>query len=1122
MHFGFEIVTVAGRYCSILTFPVFLAIVLSGTLAPENVCAKEQIVKPEMRFESIPHRMTSNHVSNIHEDSRGFLWMGGSSGLNRYDGVGFRMYESGSDPHSLADNIVGDIYEDSSGELWVAGRDLMSKYCYKTDRFARYQLPANDEGSASRRLRRITEDSSGTLWVSGGSHGLYYFDAEQDTFMQYQPLKTHDINTVFITEDNIIWATTEDHGLQKIDPSTGDITSWKHDPDDPHSLSSNNLNHVVKDSQGTFWVGSRNRGVNRMITHDDGSLSFKGYYNQPGKPDVLFNNYVYNMYVGRDGTLWLANDNGGIHRYDPEHDMFHHYTSDPDDPFSLSHESVSSVYQDSSGRIWVGTAMAGVNVHDPFAFKFRNYHTASQFTNRLSSNVIRDFQESIDGNLWVATDGGGLNFMDLQNEAFHSYRHDPGSGQSIQSDAVLGLERDHKDRLWVSTYNGGLDVLEDKEEETFSTFEDKYGLDEKVINNSFGVHFDEEHPYIWIAEFRVGVIRYHLETGELDVFQPDSDNSGSLSSAHILYIFEDSSNNIWFGSLRGLSKIASEDKKEGVFRTFLPDDENSQSIPGANVWQIAEDHEGSIWAATEKGLVKYLPDSDSFLVYNKEDGFPSNEIRSVTVDNNGDLWVGSIEGLTHFQPETGAVVNYSEKDGLQGYEFSRYAAEKLSDGQLAFGGANGMNLFYPDSIKTNPYIPPVYITDFKIFNEPVGVDRPDSPLDRHVMTTDTITLSHRDNVMTFEFIALNYTRPEQNSYAYMLEGFDSDWNYIGNQRSATYTNLDPGSYTFRVKASNNDNIWNEDGAYVELVIVPPFWQTAWFYSASVVTMIIVVIAGFRIKVNRIRKRNTELERQVSERTSELQKSNELLNAEIAEKNKVYSILAHDLRNPFMSIIGYAEYLHEKFEKDKDKENRQISTVILKAAENVYRLLENLFEWASSRDQTTRIVKEPFDVTQVIDECIETARLSADLKKIRLKKSVQPGLNALADRNMIQTVLRNLVTNAIKFSNKESVVTVEAADEGDEIIFKVIDNGIGMSGEEKGKIFSAASGYRKNGTNGEKGSGFGLMVCKDFIEQNGGSISVQSQKGEGSTFIFTLSKADSGTRKAGRKNIESAG
>ena len=1107
MSFCYEFLGGVWRYCSTIPISVLLAAALVGTVPTETVRAQERPPKPEMRFEKISHRMTSNHVSNILEDSRGFLWTGGSSGLNRYDGVGFRMYQNSPEPYSLADNIVGDIFEDSQGRLWIAGRDLMSQYCYETDRFFRYQLPVNENGSTTRRLRGITEDSEGTLWASGGSNGLYYFDAEQDRFKQYHPLKTHDINTILVSEDDKVWAVTDGHGLHKIDPETGNITTWRHDPDDPESLSSDNLNHIVRDRQGNIWIGTRDKGVNRMILNDDGTLSFDKYFNQPGKPDVLSNNYIYNMYVDREGTLWLANDNGGLHRYDREHDVFHHYTSDPDNPYSLSHKSISSIYQDSNGRIWVGTAMAGLNVHDPFAFKFRHYHTTSQFTNRLSSDVIRDFQESTDGNVWVATDGGGLNYMDRQSEAFHTYRHDSESGHTIQSDAVLGLTRDHSERLWVSTYNGGLDVLIDKDHGTFISFEEKFGFNEKIISNSFGAHFDREKPYVWIAEFRVGLIRYHLESGEIEEFRPDSDSPTSLSSAHILYVFEDSRNNIWFASLSGLSKLSSEHKEKGSFRTYLPEKGNPNSIPGTSVWQVTEDHEGRIWIATEKGLAKYLPDTDNFRVYNKEDGFPSNEIRSVVVDDNGDLWVGSIEGLTHFQPETANIVNYSEQDGLQGYEFSRYAAEKLSDGQLAVGGASGMNLFYPDSIRTNPYVPPVFITDFKLFNESVNVGQPDTPLDRHVMTADTITLSHRDDVMTFDFIALNYTRPEQNNYAYMMEGFESDWTYVGNQRSATYTNLDPGSYTFRVKASNNDNIWNEQGAMIRLIIVPPFWQTAWFYSAVGALLIVIVLAGFRIKVKSIRKRNAELEEQVSERTSELQKSNELLNAEIAEKNKVYSILAHDLRNPFMSIIGYAEYQTEKFEHDKDKENLQISKVILDAAQNAYRLLENLFEWASSRNQDTQTVKEPVHVEAVIDESIKTAKLSADLKKIKLEKNVRSGLYAMADENMLLTILRNLVTNAVKFSNEKSEVKIEAKEEGNKVTFKVIDNGIGMTSEEKKNIFTAISGNKKRGTKGEKGSGFGLMVCRDFVDQNGGSIWVESRKDEGSTFIFTLGKAE---------------
>ncbi len=1068
--------------------------------------AGHPVEKPELRFQQIPHRMSGNHVSAIQEDSFGFLWVGTHSGLNRYDGIRFHMYLSTSDTNTVNDNLISEIYEDRHSTLWVSGRDAMSRYRRETDDFVRYHLPPGPGDGLYRRVRMLTEDSQGTLWAAGGRNGLYFYDREKDQFIPYVPLLTYDINAIAIDDENIIWAATEDHGLQKIDPETGDITSWRNDPDDPRSLSSDQTDAIALDHDGRLWVGSRNGGVNRVEVHEDNTLSFTRYMNEPGRPDVLGNNHVYTMYVDRQGVLWVGNENGGLHRYDRQLDRFHHYTYNPEDPYSLTFASISHLHQDRDGRLWVGTGMTGLNVLDRYNFKFRHHHTESSFSNRLNNNVIRDFLEDESGDIWIATDGGGLNVMDRQNGHFHAFQHQPDDPHSIRSDAVMSLTKDHEGRIWTSTYHGGLDLLTDEENGTFVSFEDKFDLPEKIIANPFDAHFDREHPYLWITEFRHGVTRYNLETGEIRHFTSDPDDPASLSTNFMLHIFEDSSHNIWFSGLHGISILTPEHKREGIFRSYNTYNDTPDGLPPAVTRQITEDPQGRIWITTEDGLVKYRPETDDFRVFGPEDGLPEIELRSIAADDNGHLWIGSVDGLFRYRPDDGHFIRFSEHDGLQGYEFTRGGAYKLKSGELLFGGMNGFNEFHPDSVRMNPHLPPVYITGFRLFNEPVDFDDPDSPLDRHVMTVDTITLSHRQNVITFDYVALNYTRAEQNRYAYMMEGFESGWNYVGGQRNATYTNLDPGTYRFRVKGSNNDGVWNEEGAALTLVIVPPFWQTNLFYAGITAFIVLIILSGHGFRIRNIRLHYQQLEQEVAQRTGDLQKSNEELNREIAEKNKIYSVLAHDLRNPFMTIIGYSEYLNEKYNDSEDPEDRQISAAILKASRSTFQLLENMLEWAGSRSKLQKINREPVALQELVNQALSTTQLLAETKNISLINRVNNTLQVQADKNMIQTVLRNLITNAIKFTSESTNVTLSAKEEPDRVVVFVTDQGIGISPEDQQQIFSLKAENRRSGTHGEKGSGFGLMLCRDFITQNGGEIWVESEQDKGSTFCFTLEKA----------------
>lgn len=1089
-------------FCGILAIVLF-----AGGGGLNNLSGKELMRgdddKPDLRFEKIHHGVASSQITSILHDSYGFLWVGTNSGVNRYNGVEFDIYKRSEESNSLADNRVGDIYEDQDRNLWIGGRGVISRYQRETDDFASYELSGLPDSiaSASTDVGTILEDERGTIWAAGGANGLYYYDAANDSFTAYEPLTTHNITSVLPGEGPLLWLTTEQSGLQKINVDTEEVTSYHH-----HPTEVTNKTDIVRDHEGDIWIISLQNGVSKVLVKDDGEVIFKQYKNLPGQPKVLGNNLTYVIYVDREGRLWVGNDNGGLHLYDRENDRFHHYDSDPDDPRTLSQNSITEIYQDRNHRLWVGTSFSGLNVMDPNAFKFKHYHTTSRLSNRLSNNIIRGFEEEENGNIWIATDGGGLNYFDRNSGYFSAYRHDPEDPLSIQSDAVILVEKDSLGTLWVGSYNGGLDLMTDPASGRFVSFQDTFDLQGSSVEYPFDVHFDREHPWIWIAEFHDGIYRYNIETGEFERFGPVPGDHNSLSSNYVIQIFEDSNHNIWFSTNNGLNLVSPENKKEGIFHRFLPEEDDPESLPGRDVRQVIEDSIGRIWIVTEYGLARYNAETGGFQTYDASDGLPVNELRSIIEDDNGDFWIGTVQGLSHFDPEEETFVNYSEEDGLQGEEFSRFASYKLNTGELLFGGMNGFNLFYPDEISINPHTPPVYITDFKLFNKPVSVEDPDSPLDKHMMVTDTIVLPYSQNVLSFDFIALNFTWAEQNQYAYMMEGFETDWNYVGFQRNATYTNLNPGTYRFQVKASNNDGVWNEEGAMVTLEIIPPFWQTAWFYLATGIVLILLVSIGFRIKVTGMRRQNRLLEETVKERTSELRESNEQLNKHIAEKNKVYSVLAHDLRSPFMSMIGFSEYLRDKFKEGNNKEDLKIMNSILHAAQSTYNLLENLLHWSETNNNKREVQKEHLDLNKLVNQAISTAELQAGLKEITVENPSDGQVHVLANRNMIQTVLRNLITNAIKFSHKKGKVSISIEENGEQVVTSVIDQGTGMKEEDKEQLFTSVSSNGREGTMGEKGSGFGLMMCKEFVNRNGGKIWISSEVGKGSKFSFSLKKA----------------
>ena len=1094
--------------CSALS--IIMMIILPGAAAGNSADNR-----PDLSFHRIHEGMTGNQVTDILQDIHGFIWVGTDSGLNRYNGIGFDTYtrESGND-NSLSDNYVGNLYQDSNNTLWIGTRSAVNRYRIETDDFKRYKLAAvsGSESSPHVTAQTIIEDEQGTLWVSGGPAGLYYYEEENDRFVPVENLKTNILNEIIPGDDHTLWLTTRSEGLHKYCIDTGDITTFRHDPDDSMSLSSDVVDHIVRDSKGIIWTGSREGGVNRLVRQDDGTVTFRRYKNTPGRARGLGNNSVQVLHADTNGDLWVGNDNGGLHLYDREMDKFHFYGSCIHDPHSLTHESITAVLRDNENRLWVGTALTGLNVADPHMKIFDRYRQFFGTEGGLNNNIIRDFQEDQHGNVWVATDGGGLNYFNRQNGSFSAFMSDPQDPETIQSDVAITLERDEKNRLWVGSYSGGLDMMADEKHGVFKSFQDVYDIPDLSLTHVFGVAFSGETDYVWIANFGENLVRFDRESARAVKFAPVSGDDSSMLSTEVNGVFLDSNSNLWIPTLEGLARLKKENKEDGRFDRYLPDPDNPESIPSLIIRHIIEDSRGTIWVATGNGLAKYDPKTDGFRTYNRKDGLPANELRSLEEDDHGNIWIGSVNGLTRFNPDDEKFTNYSTKDGLQGDEFSRSSAFKLSNGDLLFGGMDGFNLFSPDNINVNPHVPQVYLTNFRLFNREVEIGADDSPLERQIMISDTVRLSHNQNVVTFEYVALNYTNPAGNQYAYKMEGFDPDWNYVGQQRSATYTNLNPGTYHFRVKASNNDGVWNEQGTVVALVVVPPFWQTTWFYLIAALVVLIMGASGYAMKVRSIKEQNRRLAKEVDKQTAELKHANKSLKKHIAEKDKVYSVLAHDLRNPFFSIIGYLDYLRELFQTHEKNEAdpgevRGIVNTVYNSARNAHQLLENLLQWSKSVGDKLEKDINAHNLSEIAMDAVSETEGQAAIKNITVRNKMDPDIMVLTDKNMIQTVFRNLIANAVKFSPQESEITLSSEDLGDYIEVSVIDAGVGMNKDEIESIFSGSGNRSKKGTMGEKGSGFGLMLCEDFVIRNNGTIRADSEPGKGSRFRFTLQKAN---------------
>jgi signal transduction histidine kinase len=476
---------------------------------------------------------------------------------------------------------------------------------------------------------------------------------------------------------------------------------------------------------------------------------------------------------------------------------------------------------------------------------------------------------------------------------------------------------------------------------------------------------------------------------------------------------------------------------------------------------------------------------------------PNNRIHAITQDNKGDIWISSNNGLSRLNPEIQSIRNYSKEDGLQGDQFYQQSFLKTREGELYFGGYSGLNSFFPDSLKDNDFIPPVYITDFQIFNKPVLYAVPGAQFQTHISEAKEIKLNWDQSVFSLSFAAINYIHPKKNQYSYIMEGFEKDWNYTdASRRYVTYTNLDPGEYTFRVRATNNDGIWNKEGTSLKIIILPPFWKTLWFKTFILSIAVIIIILIFRYRVRQLKKQKIILENSVAIKTAELNELN-------ASKDKFFSIIAHDLKNPFNTIIGFSDMMKESIRLNDPATFYEYTEMINTSAIQTLRLLENLLEWANSQRGNLSFTPVPINLSEIVkDEFIMVDEMATG-KNIELKSFIPETLTFVADKNMIRTILRNLITNAVKFTHKNGQVQVNAINYNDNIEISVSDNGIGMSKETIAKLFRIDANLSTRGTENEKGTGLGLFLCKEFAEKHNGNIWVESEEGKGSTFKFLL-------------------
>jgi len=912
-----------------------------------------------------PYSLSNSYVLGCECDQRDVMWVVTRDGtLHRYDpetGRFIRYALALEDPFQQMGSELTTLHGDAQGRLWIGTYgDGLVRYNPEEDDFTYYRHDPGDPTSLSHRIVwKVYEDRDGVIWV-GTEGGLNRHEPASDTFVRYPyrdfppggyrydpPVHDYDhafqpdnpdalgspvVTNILEDREGRLWVGTRYGGLNRLDRETGRFVSYPYDPafepENPNTFSGNSVRFLLEDHLGHIWVNSVHWNVDETRTYarlglerfdpETGQVTrIAAGPDDDGDPCSLSHHAVRLIYEDRQGTLWFHTFAGGVDVYDRASGCFEHYSYDPDNPASLSGDGITRFYEDEAGGLWIGTDVNGVNLYDAGWSKFPSYRVSAVGSEYLSNNSIWRFAaspESLDARrhaqaLWVST-FAGVNYWDRRSNSFTFYEIDPQLPDVL---AYAIFEDAERGRLWLGTTMGLERAALPADGSTAPEALDFTRILTRT-SSSAGYVLDL-YPagpgQLWLARYRVGLQCFDLETEEIiATYRHDPEDEHSLGDDRVMAIFPGQDGTLWLATRSGIEQF---DPDSGMFARYLHNPEDPRSVAD-RVFAVYDDGTGETWLGTEgDGLQRFDPTAGVVtMAYEEEDGLPNNVVYSILPDEAGQLWLTTNNGLVRFDPESKKFQTYTSEDGLQSNEFNWGAQFRAPDGELFFGGVNGINAFYPQEIASNSYVPPVVITEILLGppKPPRGVvtsggATPEADtrtaLEAPANSTERIELSYRDRILSFEFAALHYAIPERNRYAYLMEGFDNDWNYVGNRRFATYTNLPPGRYIFRVTGSNSDGVWNEDGASVAVTVSPPFWITWWFRSLVGLALAGGAVAAYRLRVRGIEARSRELERQVADRTEELAAVNAI--AGVVSRSLNLDDMLGDALDKTLEVVG---------------------------------------------------------------------------------------------------------------------------------------------------------------------------------------------------------------------------
>lgn len=1008
--------------------------------------------------------LSHNSVWSVMQDSKGFMWFGTNDGLNRFDGKTFKVYKNiPGDTLSLGSSFIHTIKELKNGLFLIGTKQGLYRFDRNNERFESLRLEKIK--GANIVVNNIMEDSEGDIWIACHGQGIYVLSPELKIKKHYYAnssesgMPSNFIWTLIQDRNGIVWIGSDGEGLIKLDPKEEKFTRILQDKS--LNIYDKTIYSLHCDIDNVIWIGTASSGLCRY----DYRLGKVTYYMNSSKHILNIKAITeysdHEFIMGSDKGLIVFNRN--LETY--------YFVNDNVSFDNISDKSVFSIARDREGAFWIGTYFSGVNYFSPTINKFSCFY-GDDSKNTHKRNIVSSFAEDINGKVWLGTKDEGLSLFDPKTIRFESLRKEIGY-HDIQ---CLMLDNDN---LWVSLYSKGVSVYNIKTNHI-----------EKYLHNSYNPR-SLTNDFVY-AIFKTSKGDIYVGSSEgVDKFNPltnDFDRIEHLQNVSIKDIEEDSKGNLWFGShVAGLFRLA----PSGEWTVFTHDGTNPASIANNYINCIHHDAKKRIWIGTEGGgLALFNTESQTFdYPITEASGLPSNIVYAILDDVDGSIWVSTSGGLAKINPETKNIRTFDYAESLQKIRYNLNCSLRSSDNHFYFGGTNGFIQFNPREITDNTYIPQVVFTGFQIWNKEIKPDQDASPLNISIDNTTEIVLKYNQSTFGLDFVALSYLSPTHNQYAYMLEGFDQDWNYVGNNNKAYYMNIPSGKYVFRVKASNNDGLWNESERTITIIVERPFW-----FSNLMIIFYILLVAALLTYIVRLYKK--KLERKNEEKIYKYQNQKE---KEIYEsKINFFTNIAHEIRTPLSLIVAPLETSIQL--SDKSPQIRENLEIIESNTNRLLDLINQLLDFRKVEEDMFKFKFETHNINEVLLKVYNQYSAIARIHKIEIHLDIpEEPIKCKIDKESIYKVLSNLLSNAVKYANSKVGISMKVA--GNELIISVKDDGIGIKPEYLDKIFEPFYQIDNKENIVQAGSGLGLSLSKSLAQRHGGLIIVESEKDTGS--IFTL-------------------